>query len=85
MPSPGRHVLRFVAMVNTFLLCVSVATTCKALNVNYEVAQFMSETSEDPRKMMIDDMLQQNWSTLHSQSRNPTFWYSAKAGRDKRE
>jgi hypothetical protein len=53
--------------------------------VNYEVAQFMSETSEDPRKMMIDDMLQQNWSTLHSQSRNPTFWYSAKAGRDKRE
>jgi len=71
--------------MNTFLLCVSVATTCKALNVNYEVAQFMSETSEDPRKMMIDDLLQQNWSTLHSESRDPTFRYSAKAGRAKRE
>lgn len=30
--------------------------------------------------MMIDDLLQQNWSTLHSHSRDPTFRYSAKAG-----
>jgi len=29
-------------------------------------AQFMGETSEDPRKTMIDDMWRQNWSTLHS-------------------
>jgi hypothetical protein len=39
----------------------------------------MSETWGDPQKTMIDDMLLQNWSTLHSHSLYLKFEHSTKA------
>jgi hypothetical protein len=53
--------------MNTFLLCVSDATSCKHLSLNCG-ASSVSENLGKPQKPMIDDRLCQNWSTLHSHS-----------------
>ena len=50
MPSPGWQVLRFVAMMKTFLLCISVAPMCKPRNLNHEAhsaCRKARETLED--------------------------------------
>jgi hypothetical protein len=66
-------------MMNTFLLCVSDATTCKPPSSNYGAHSACLKLRETP-KTMIDDMLQQNWSTLHSHSMDLKLRHSTKSG-----
>jgi hypothetical protein len=49
--------------MNTFLFCVSEATRSKPLN---SYGRRACQTPRETQKTRIDDMLQQNWSTLHS-------------------
>src|SRR5579862_2607953 len=81
MPSPGWQVLIFVTMMNTFLLCVSYANTCRPLSSNYGAHNACLKFRR-AQKTMIDDMLPQDWSTLHSHSIDLKFRCSIKVSRD---
>jgi len=64
IPSPGWQVLRFVTMMNTFLLCISCATAY--FIPRGSPYQRMSGNYGDRTREIINHMSQQNWSTLHN-------------------